>query len=118
MDANFRHKQKEKASAGDRGLIAGGGFFVEPSLFAQEKDRIEAQPPPRRSQEKSSCESSFSAVERADTRINRGYCVTGVVAIIDSRYGFLLPNAVADLQKGERLVRCCYISCRYPDGKL
>ena len=36
--------------------------------------------------------------------MNRGFAVTGVVGIIDSRHGILLPNAIADLQKGERYV--------------
>jgi hypothetical protein len=48
------------------------------------------------------CDSTFTAIERANQKAARGFTVTGVVACIDSRHGFILPNAVADLQKGER----------------
>jgi hypothetical protein len=96
-------KRKAKKGKGDDGLIRGGAYFVEPDLYAQELERAQNQrkknPP-----DKSTCDSSFAAIERADTRINKGYAVTGVVAAIDARHGFLLANGVGDLQKGEAYV--------------
>ena len=62
-------------------------------------DRVESE---EQAREKSACDSTFAAIERANTRHNRGYSVTGVVAAIDSRHGFVLPGGVANLQKGER----------------
>jgi hypothetical protein len=120
VDANFRHKQKERGFGDDMGLVAGGAYFVEAPLFSQELNRINeendlrvqgrqagrstntATPNSARDTGASTCESSFAAIERADSRLNRGYAVTGVVAAIDSRHGMVLPNAVADLQRGER----------------
>lgn len=99
LDANFRLKQKDRKFRGDPGLTRGAGYFVNPDLFAQEFRRYEAQPPSR---ETSTCDSTFAAIERANSRLNKGFSVTGVVAAIDSRHGFVLPNSVADLQKGER----------------
>jgi hypothetical protein len=97
------------------GLVAGSAYFVQGPLFSQELARITEESEKHASAKRggkstavsnnagaSTCESSFSAVERADSRLNRGYAVTGVVAAIDSRHGLVLPNAVADLQRGER----------------
>jgi hypothetical protein len=99
LDANFRLKQKDRGKIGDEGLTGGWGYFVDPAVFKQELRRVADHPQP---QGRSTCDSSFAAVERANSRVNKGYVVTGVVAAIDSRHGMLLPNSVADLQKGER----------------
>lgn len=101
LDGNFRLKQKERNTHDDGGLTAGCAYFVEPKAFSRELGRSESQPQLR---ERSTCDSSFAAIERANTRMNHGYVVTGVVAAIDSRHGFVLPNGVADLQKGEKSV--------------
>jgi hypothetical protein len=101
-DANFRLKRKDKKrSIDDGGLVRGAGYFSEPDLFSQELKRVKQQ---KKKPEKSSCDSSFAAIERADSRINKGYAVTGVVAAIDVRHGWLLANGVADLQRGEAYV--------------
>jgi hypothetical protein len=99
LDANFRMKQKERGLKDDEGLTKGAGHFVEPGLFARELQRMKDHPEPRG---KSTCESTFAAIERANNRMDRGFSVTGVVAAIDSRHGFLPPTAVADRQRGER----------------
>lgn len=99
LDANFRLKRKDREIRNEPSLTANSGYFVDPHLFAQELQRFQDLPPVR---ESSSCDSSFAAIERANSRYNRGYAVTGVVAAIDSRHGFVLPNGVADLQRGER----------------
>ena len=52
--------------------------------------------------QKSDCTSTHQAIERATTKTNDGYSVTGIGAIICSRHSFVRPNGVGDLQKGER----------------
>lgn len=32
----------------------------------------------------------------------KGYATTGCVMALDARHGFVLPNGIGDLQKGER----------------
>ena len=41
---------------------------------------------------------------QANTRWYKGYATTGVAMAIDARHGFILPNGIGDLQKGERYV--------------
>lgn len=41
-------------------------------------------------------------MEKATTRVNDGYLVTGVGAVICARSGIVRANGVGDLQKGER----------------
>jgi hypothetical protein len=101
IDANFRLKQKEKGVDMTQSLTAGWGYFVDPFDFGEGLLRAQ-QLEPQATSEKETCESSFAAIERANTRMNRGFAVTGVVAAIDSRHGMLLPTSVANLQKGER----------------
>lgn len=54
--------------------------------------------------QKSDCTSTHQAIERATSKFNNGYSVTGVGAVICSRHSFVRPNGVGDLQKGERLI--------------
>jgi len=100
LDANFRMKQKQRGFKGDSGLVDGHAYFVNSEEFNVELNKYLLRP--ALTKETSACESSFAAIERAESRVNRGYSVTGVVAAIDSRHGFIFPNSVADLQKGER----------------
>ena len=52
--------------------------------------------------QKSTCDSTHSAIEKATTTRGYGeYSVTGVVEAIDSRHGFVRSNSVVDLQRGE-----------------
>lgn len=44
----------------------------------------------------------FAALMHANTRFYKGYATTGVAMAIDARHGFVLPNGIGDLQKGER----------------
>lgn len=99
LDTNFRLKRKDRDLKSTGTLGAGWAYFVNPLSFCRELQRVNNSPQVR---EKGTCESSFAAIERANSRINQGFAVTGVVAAIDSRHGVVLPNAVADLQRGER----------------
>ena len=46
----------------------------------------------------------FAALMHANTKFHKGYATTGCAMAIDARHGFILPNGVGDLQKGERYV--------------
>jgi hypothetical protein len=105
IDANFRMKQKERGFQSSGTLGPGWGYFVNPMDFSRELLRVSRTP---QIQQKSTCDSAFAAIERANSRANQGFAVTGIVGVIDSRHGLLLPNAVADLQKGERYAFCLY----------
>lgn len=106
IDANFRCKNKDRGSAHQESLTGRSGHFVDPLVFKKELERTSKEP---QQKEKGTCTSSFDAVERANSRLNRGFSVTGVVAAIDSRHGMVLPNSVADLQKGEKYVQQGYL---------
>jgi hypothetical protein len=110
-------KRKERGFHSSGTLGPGWGYFVDSLAFARELNRVKtytqivevSNPVSVASAssfpiQKNTCESSFAAIERANSRLNQGFAVTGVVGIIDSRHGVLLPNAIADLQKGERSV--------------
>ena len=46
----------------------------------------------------------FAAIAQANTKFAKGYAVTGVGMVVCARHGMILPNAIGDLQKGERYV--------------
>jgi hypothetical protein len=115
--------QRDKGSAAHGSLGPGWAYFVEPLALHHELQRVESSRAPTAQAtevcrvcplfehvliftvpQSNACESTFAAIERANAGALRGYAVTGVVACIDSRHGLLLPNAIADLQKGERCV--------------
>ena len=49
-----------------------------------------------------SCGTEFHAVNQANSRGGKDYLATGVVKAVCARHCFVLPNAVGDLQRGER----------------
>ena len=49
-----------------------------------------------------SCGSEFHAVNQANSRGGKDYIASGVVKVVCARHCFVLPNAVGDLQRGER----------------
>lgn len=46
----------------------------------------------------------FRAMKYANLKGGHGYAQTGVAMAVCARHGFILPNGVGDLQKGERYV--------------
>src|ERR1700742_4962536 len=97
LDANFRLKCKDRGFDANSRLGNCLAYFVDHQLFEKELVRVKGA-----KLEKSTCDSTHSAIERANSRVNDGYAVTGVVAVIDSRHGFIRPTSVVNLQKGER----------------
>ena len=49
-----------------------------------------------------SCGSEFHAVNQANSHGGKDYIASGVVKAVCARHCFILPNAVSDLQHGER----------------
>ena len=49
-----------------------------------------------------SCGSKFHAVNQANSRGGKDYIASGVVKAVCAHHCFVLPNAVGDLQHGER----------------
>ncbi|KAG1726897.1 uncharacterized protein EDB91DRAFT_1330912 [Suillus paluster] len=100
----FRLKRKAVSNDNvDPSLSRGWGYFVEEDAYKgflhDSADSI---------QEKSTC-SSHAAVNMADTKSNRGLAVTGLGTIDCARHNMKRPNAVGDLQKGERYINMDYL---------
>ncbi|TFK70509.1 hypothetical protein BDN72DRAFT_766352, partial [Pluteus cervinus] len=104
IDANFRLRRRLKRTtdAQDPSLSPGCAYFVNSSDYREhlsQFDTVIDQP-------KSTC-SNHSAVN--SERSTRGLSVTGVGSVGCARHNFFRPNAVGDLQKGERYVNMDFI---------
>ncbi|KAG1767651.1 hypothetical protein EDD22DRAFT_978118 [Suillus occidentalis] len=104
IDANFHLKRKVVSNENvDPSLSHGWGYFVEEegykSFLHSSTDII---------QEKSMC-SSHNAVNMANMKTNRGLAATGLGTIDCTRHNMKHPNAVGDLQKGERYINMDYL---------
>ncbi|GJF00807.1 CxC2 domain-containing protein [Phanerochaete sordida] len=95
IDANFRLKRRAISSeARDPTLSPGWGFFVEGSEYREHILKYADQ------KDISTC-TGFAAMMNANKSF-KGYATSGCVMAIDARHGFVFPNGVGDLQKGER----------------
>ncbi|KAG0695571.1 hypothetical protein DFH29DRAFT_984920 [Suillus ampliporus] len=104
IDANFRLKCKAVLNDNvDPSLSRGWGYFMEEEAYKRflrsSADSI---------QEKSTC-SSHNAVNMADTKSNCGLAITGLGTINCACHIMKRPNAVGDLQKGERYINMDYL---------
>ncbi|KAG1749250.1 hypothetical protein EDB19DRAFT_1825495 [Suillus lakei] len=104
IDANFRLKWKVVSNNfTDPSLSRGWTYFVEEAgykeFLAEKIDIV---------QEKSTC-SSHTAVNMADTKTNWGLAATGLGTIDCARHNMKRPNAVGDLQKGEKYINMDYL---------
>ncbi|KAG1741361.1 hypothetical protein EDB19DRAFT_1895127 [Suillus lakei] len=104
IDANFCLKRKVVSNDNvDPSLSHSWGYFVEEEGYKgflhSSADII---------QEKSTC-SSHNAVNMADMKNNRGLAATGLGTIDCARHNMKHPNAVGDLQKGERYINMDYL---------
>ncbi|KAH8112018.1 hypothetical protein DFH11DRAFT_1512109, partial [Phellopilus nigrolimitatus] len=107
IDANFRLKSKDRGVSNDPPLGPGWGYLVDPVPY-HEQLRVQFAKDIHKV-ERGTCESTFQAMEKATTRLNDGYLVTGVGAVICARSGIVRKNGVGDLQKGERYINMDYI---------
>ncbi|KAF8834341.1 hypothetical protein BDN67DRAFT_1048589 [Paxillus ammoniavirescens] len=104
IDANFRLKWKRVSKDSiDPSFSKGWAYFVEDSTYKDYlKIHLDAV------QEKSTC-SSHNAVNMADTKVNKGLSATGVGTVDCARHNMKLPNAVGNLQKGEKYINMDYL---------
>ncbi|GJF00837.1 hypothetical protein PsYK624_171390 [Phanerochaete sordida] len=73
------------------------GYFIEGVAYREHIKKYATQ------EDISTC-TSFATLMHTNTRFHKGYATTGVAMAINARHGFVLPNGVSDLQKGERYV--------------
>ncbi|KAJ7713966.1 hypothetical protein DFH07DRAFT_763169 [Mycena maculata] len=103
MDANFRLKRKDISSEEkDPGLCRGWAFFCE-----VEKYMTHVKKNWKQTQERSRCV-AHDAVDKPD-REARGTASSGVGAVDCARHNMKRPNAVGDLQLGERYLNMDYM---------
>ncbi|KAG2340636.1 hypothetical protein BDR05DRAFT_1032843 [Suillus weaverae] len=104
INANFRLKRKAVSNDSvDPSLSSGWAYFVEDEAYKGFLDSNSDN-----TQEKSMC-SSHNTVNMADTKSNRGLAATGLGTVDCARHNMKRPNAVGDLQKGERYINMDYL---------
>lgn len=118
LDANFRLKRKNVSNdIRDSSLSSGWSYFVPNEQYKVhlEKYKGESEPVslaellllPHQNQsfgslfQKSNC-SRHDAVNLSTSKPNRNHAATGVSTVECARHNMKRPNAVGDLQKGER----------------
>ncbi|KAJ6517571.1 hypothetical protein DFH09DRAFT_940379 [Mycena vulgaris] len=103
MDANFRLKRKDVSSEEkDPGLGKGWAFFCEVKAYMVHVKKNWGQV-----QERSHCV-AHDAVDKPD-REARGTASSGIGAVDCARHNMKRPNAVGDLQLGERYLNMDYM---------
>ncbi|KAJ6483057.1 hypothetical protein DFH09DRAFT_949912 [Mycena vulgaris] len=103
MDANFRLKRKDVSSEEkDPGLGKGWAFFCEVKAYMVHVKKNWGQV-----QERSHCV-AHDAVDKPDQEA-RGTASSGIGAVDCARHNMKRPNAVGDLQLGERYLNMDYM---------
>ncbi|KAJ7044257.1 hypothetical protein C8F04DRAFT_1250200 [Mycena alexandri] len=103
IDANFRLKRKDVSSEeNDPGLGDGWSFFVPVKPYMKHLDAHWDQ-----KQERSTCV-AHDAVDKPD-RESLGTVSSGIGTVDCARHNMKRPNAVGDLQKGERYLNMDYL---------
>ncbi|KAJ7279177.1 hypothetical protein C8J57DRAFT_1713062 [Mycena rebaudengoi] len=110
IDANFRLKRKDVSSEEkDPGLGPGWAFFCEVKAYMEHVKQHWDQP-----QDRSTCV-AHDAVDKPD-REARGTASSGIGAVDCARHNMKRPQAVGDLQLGERYINMDYIFFRSVQG--
>ncbi|KAI6151215.1 hypothetical protein BKA82DRAFT_3975358 [Pisolithus tinctorius] len=102
IDANFRLKNRARASDQDPGLHTGLAYFVADGPYNEHVLRFATQ------EDISTC-NSFRSMAHAETKFATGLRTTGVGLCLCARHEFVCPCGVGDLQKGERYCNMDYI---------
>nr|GAT58314.1 predicted protein [Mycena chlorophos] len=93
MDANFRMKNRLRSNEiNDPSLGGGLAYWVDPRPY---QDHV------KNSRQMTTC-IAFAALLQKNTRMTTGLRVSGVGGCVCARHECLRPNAMGDLQKGER----------------
>lgn len=101
MDANFRLSNRNVSSEAADPIIGDGmGYFCKREGPDGYKAHIEKNV---NQQEISNC-SGFQAMFLSNTKRVKGLRTTGIGGVTCSRHNMWLPNAIGDLQVGERYV--------------
>ncbi|KAJ7199337.1 hypothetical protein C8J57DRAFT_1155937 [Mycena rebaudengoi] len=110
MDANFRLKRKDVSSEEkDPGLGPGWAFFCEVKAYMEHVKQHWDEP-----QDRSTCV-SHDAVDKPD-REARGTASSGIGAVDCARHDMKRPQAVGDLQLGERYINIDYMFFKSVQG--
>lgn len=117
IDANFRLKSKDRGISDDEPLGPGWAYRVEEKAYKAEIKLEKHNVEPEVSvncltffdqhwslAQKSTCDSTFQAIEKAMMGSGEIYTSNGVGAVICSRHGLVRAQGVADIQKGEKWV--------------
>ncbi|KAJ7714692.1 hypothetical protein DFH07DRAFT_762966, partial [Mycena maculata] len=103
IDANFRLKRKDVSTEDkDPGLCKGRAFFCEVTKYMEHVKKNWSQ-----KQDRSHCV-AHDAVDKPD-REARGTASSGIGAVDCARHNMKRPNAVGDLQRGERYLNMDYM---------
>ncbi|KAA1478735.1 hypothetical protein DENSPDRAFT_788366 [Dentipellis sp. KUC8613] len=97
VDANFKLKLKSHSYL-DIELAPGWSYFVPEGPYQQHLASNEDE------EEMKTCDSTFAAVDHANTPGQKRFSINGVGAVVCARHAFFRPNAVGDLPRGERYV--------------
>ncbi|KAM6493722.1 hypothetical protein JOM56_010083 [Amanita muscaria] len=104
LDANFRLKRKDVSNdKRDAGLSLGWAFIVNNEPYKEHLARYKDEVEP-----KSNC-SRHDAVNLSSSKPHRNHAATGIATVECARHNMKRPNAIADLQKGERYCNMDYI---------
>ncbi|KAJ7262597.1 hypothetical protein C8J57DRAFT_1719453 [Mycena rebaudengoi] len=110
MDANFRLKRKDVSSEEkDPGLGPGWAFFCEVKEYMEHVKQHWDEP-----QDRSTCV-AHDAVDKPD-REARGTASSGIGAVDCARHDMKRPQAVGDLQLGERYINIDYMFFKSVQG--
>ncbi|TDL19767.1 hypothetical protein BD410DRAFT_751691, partial [Rickenella mellea] len=102
IDANFRLKLKNRGFQ-DAPLGDGWSYFVPSAPYKEHVAKYIDQP------EINSCDSTFRAIDHANTRSNEGLSATGVAGVTCARHAINRANGFGDLQRGERYCNMDYV---------
>ncbi|TFY54862.1 hypothetical protein EVG20_g9538 [Dentipellis fragilis] len=97
IDANFKLKLKSHGYL-DLELAPGWSYFVPEGRYQKHLASNEDE------EEMKTCDSTFAAVDHANTPGQKRFSINGVGAVVCARHAFFRPNGVGDLPRGERYV--------------
>ncbi|EIN09249.1 hypothetical protein PUNSTDRAFT_134412 [Punctularia strigosozonata HHB-11173 SS5] len=105
LDACFKLKNRDR-KIDDPELGRGTGYFVDEVDYQAHLERYVEEP-----EKLDPCDSTFSAIKAGNSQKAPGdiMSVSGVAAVKCARHALMMPNGVADLQRGEKYVTMDWI---------
>ncbi|KAI0259635.1 hypothetical protein BC834DRAFT_905195 [Gloeopeniophorella convolvens] len=102
VDANFKLKLKNRGLR-DVALAPGWSYFVNNVEYDAHVMQYVDEP------EMKHCDSSFSAVDHANTPTRKRFAVNGVGAVVCARHAFYHKHSAGDLRRGEAFAPMDYM---------